>query len=34
MRIYKDHQDAEIVAILHRDFPNVYNQILKYLDNI
>ena len=33
-RIYKEHEDGEIVAILHRDFPSVYNQILEYLDNI
>ena len=34
LRIYKEHEDGEIVAILHRDFPSVYNQILEYLDNI
>lgn len=34
VRIYKGHDDGEVVAILHRDFPNVYNQILEYLDNI
>jgi len=33
VRIYKEHNDGEIVAILHRDFPSVYNQILEYLDN-
>jgi len=32
MRIYKEHKDGEIVAILHRDFPKVYDQILEYLD--
>ena len=30
----RGHDDGEIVAILHRDFPNVYNQILEYLDNL
>lgn len=29
-----EHDEKEILAILHRDFPNVYNQILEYLDNI
>lgn len=33
VKIYNEHADGEIVAILHRDFPGVYNQILEYLDD-
>tara|TARA_R100001463_G_scaffold71708_2_gene125519 strand:- start:41 stop:238 length:198 start_codon:yes stop_codon:yes gene_type:complete len=29
-----EHQDAEIVNVLARDFPHVFEQILEYLDNI
>ena len=28
------YTDKEIIDILHRDFPKVYEQILEYLDNI
>ncbi len=29
-----EHKDSEIIDILARDFPKVYEQILEYLDNI
>ena len=29
-----EHEDKEIVDVLVRDFPGVYNQILEHLDNI
>ena len=29
-----EHQDGEIVDVLARDFPHVFEQILEYLDNI
>ena len=28
-----EHDDKEIVDVLARDFPHVFNQILEYLDN-
>ena len=27
------HDDNEIVDVLYRDFPHVFEQILEYLDN-
>jgi len=29
-----EHDDHEIVDVLARDFPHVFEQILEYLDNI
>lgn len=29
-----EHDDKEIVDVLARDFPHVFEQILEYLDNI
>ena len=29
-----EHDDHEIVDVLARDFPNVFEQILEYLDNL
>ena len=29
-----EHEDQEIVDVLKRDFPDVYNQILEYLDEL
>lgn len=28
-----EHEDYEIVDVLARDFPHVFEQILEYLDN-
>ena len=29
-----EHDDNEIVDVLARDFPHIFEQILEYLDNI
>ena len=29
-----EHEDYEIVDVLARDFPHVFEQILEYLDNL
>lgn len=29
-----EHEDYEIVDVLYRDFPHVFEQILEYLDQL